>query len=292
MSIPAASIPLVMYSDGETQNDTVDSLFIRVEFARQSLASWPLPVPDFTTNAIDCGWITAAPKCTFRTSPEPGTIGVSSMSLEFTNQLITNPADSTTFTLWDWLRDVDTFAEDVHVRIALSTDEITWYCRFHGIAKMDSLEADVDDISEPQLWTLKFSVEDGVQQLERRSVAQFCDEKLTHAAYDARPLMKHITFPYGRTSPTVSAGSYTIGNLKVTTNGAQVWVIGLGIDPQWVDLRFFKLADIVQAVSDYMGLGTTVNDGGAWSLSRGNSTTTMARRTRLHSISSISCRRS
>jgi len=175
-------------------------------------------------------------------------------------------------TLWSILYVQKEYVDIYTLHIRISTKEYggSYVVRFQGIIDQASLELEINDIAEPEEWDVKLKALDSLQQLVPKTALQFMEKSLLHATYD-----------YDVSSSTYSNGAVFVTNVSTYTESSiahppgrylllQFLVPKLqqGEGDRWQaanNLRWIKIVDIFQGISDYLGYEADVNDGGAWS---------------------------
>jgi hypothetical protein len=173
----------------------------------------------------------------------------------------------------DILAGYDPKTYDMHVRIGRKTDPNDSYVyRFWGVVNTDSIEITYGDFSNPDSWSVKFSASDSVTQLGHRTVKQYVDDILIHKNYDYKASQIYLDFigTVGGTSGSIAKGAYQQLDLSYREDKRWRWYNGINMMPiesvlTAMDVcRWFRLSEILQSFSDYLGLGTNVNEGTSW----------------------------
>lgn len=237
-----------------------------VQITTQNIAeaywSGGLTAPDWS-NPVSLAWPFTAPEAEFGGAPDAGQHGAAVITLEGDNRDLGGGVR-----LHDLVSGYDPNNTEIHIRIGrktVSTDPYVY--RFWGTYNTDSLEVTYGDFSDPDSWTIRFTATDSIQQLARRKVDKFTEDILIHKNYDYKTAAVHVNFigTIDANPDRVPKGTYSILNALYFEGGKWIWFNNLELVGHAYDvMRWMKLTEIFQAFSDYLGLGTTVNDGTGW----------------------------
>lgn len=234
-------------------------VYYRIEFATQDVSTWPLTKPSWTsptalTNPFTFGGISVDGEY------DAGQQVLGDITLEAQNTILTG-----TTRIMSILDAIDKDATDLHVRVGWGTNGSTFVYKFWGIVDWTSLQINYGDFADQDTWLVRFTVRDSLFQLQSRSVKNWFDEQLLHIDYDYKVADGGFYTTYIGTPPTggATAGRWQVQDVRYTETGGdgqqrQLWYAE-------TDLRFMRISEILQSISDYLGLSTNIN-GGAGSL--------------------------
>jgi hypothetical protein len=177
------------------------------------------------------------------------------------------------WTVLDILRD-DYASYDVHVRISEKETGGAYIVKFWGIVDPASIEYEVYDYSKPESWLIKFEMNDCIQQLKKVTAFKWMGAGdgltapeiqyggLLHTDYDYSATTSFLTY----VGPLNWGGiPYPPGRYIVNQVFRKDFQHEYG---QWYHaslIRYIKIVDIFSAISTFLGLEASVNNGGTWS---------------------------
>jgi hypothetical protein len=240
---------------------------VYIDIATQPILTLPVSEPDFS-NPVMLDMAFTVPRVSVSGAPEAGTIGMGSVTIEATNEIL-ETTDGTR--IYDLVRgvamsgpfDVDSHA--LHVRLFWRrSSAYAWQCRFWGIVDYSTITVDMGRLDDPDTWLVKFEANDCITQMEYVPTARFMLDKFTMDAYGKTAYAPWLTFI--GTGTRTPPGRYLLTNIYHKNEyGYSYWLrYGLGDGLPISNLRFVRLVDIFTAVSEYCGFSGNVNDGAPW----------------------------
>ncbi len=194
---------------------------------------------------------------------EAGMLGASGVELAATNEIFDGSQG-----MRELLRAYDPYVYAWHFRIWYKTDGAVGYTLlFWGFCDMTEPKTKALIWEDHTSWMVTIPLRDTIALLEDpiNCPASALVAKLPHAAHDYSGYKiyayDHNALPTD-TKTTQDAGTVQeIQFLKAYDGGANPWVRMPDDDQRPQFLTFFKFTDILQAFSELLGLGTTINSG-------------------------------
>lgn len=200
------------------------------------------PLPTFSTpTAATYNPLQDIPSFVLSAEPEAGAFGIESIDLEFNNLpyygafTIRGALSSHPFDLVQWFK------------FEWSTDGVSFTEIFRGLVDAESVQGKDPSLTLMPVLKFKVKVISYLSYFEQKTVLDFITTKLLLATYNIIPTSVVICYP--------DSG---LGIVSATLNRF-VQLDDISIN-QWrndTDLRFFKITDIVQAASEYLGVSAT-----------------------------------
>jgi hypothetical protein len=160
---------------------------------------------------------------------------------------------------------IDYSSYDLHIKISSKETGGAYIVKYWGIIDAASIQFEVYDKTKPETWILKFSADDCLQQLTKVTALKWMDATTGG--------LKHVDFDYSSTDCFLTyVGTWTEGGIpyppgRYYLNRAfrQDFRNETGVWYDYDTIRWIKIVDIFQSISDFLNLEANVNDGGSWS---------------------------
>jgi hypothetical protein len=185
---------------------------------------------------------------------EVGTVGGGAATFQCNNLPIYTSVLTGTVRLWDLLNSVHPLDYQYHLRVwrkpvGGSDELIAWYT-----VAVEDMELTMADDDDPDTWRFQIQAVNAIHQLDEHDAdVTFFNTYLDHATYDHAPASILISSPYG---PGMTMTRLPLNHILHYDGAVHTWIPA-------TDMRFFKLTDVLQAISNGIGLTTDVNNGAA-----------------------------
>jgi len=235
--------------------------YYRIEITTQGIAAadWVggLSAPDWSSPIVRRSPFTFS-DITIEGPPDAGQMSLGDVNFEAHNRPLEDGAGAiTTDTIRSILAldTIDKNATAIHIRIGYkATSGGTFVWKFWGVLQWDSLECMYVALDDPTTWIYKFSAADSIIQLDTRDFYSFASDLFLGTSYHYNTAALYVDF-IGTATGYKAAGRHAVGKLIYSESNASGGTTASGYNVD--EARYVNIAEMIQAFSDYLGLGTS-----------------------------------